>query len=92
MTTIAVLDYGSGNLHSVSRALARVGGTPLITGEPAEVGNADALVIPGVGHFGACMRAICHHGLDGIDPRLRRFRQAGVRRVRGHAGAVRRQR
>ena len=26
---------------------------------------ADALVIPGVGHFGACMRAICHHGLDG---------------------------
>ncbi len=64
MTTIAVLDYGSGNLHSVSRALARVGGTPLITGDPAEVGGADALVIPGVGHFGACMRAICHHGLD----------------------------
>ena len=27
--------------------------------------SADALVIPGVGHFGACMRAICHHGLDG---------------------------
>jgi glutamine amidotransferase len=65
VTTIAVLDYGSGNLHSVSRALARVGGTPMITGDPAEVGGADALVIPGVGHFGACMRAICHHGLDG---------------------------
>ena len=64
MTTIAVLDYGSGNLHSVSRARARVGGTPLITGDPAEVTGADALVIPGVGHFGACMRAICHHGLD----------------------------
>ena len=64
MTTIAVLDYGSGNLHSVSRALARVGGTPLITGDPAEVAGADALVIPGVGHFGACIRAICHHGLD----------------------------
>jgi glutamine amidotransferase len=65
VTTIAVLDYGSGNLHSVSRALARVGGTPLITGDPSEVGGADALVIPGVGHFGACMRALCHHGLDG---------------------------
>ena len=65
MTTIAVLDYGSGNLHSVSRALARVGGTPLITSDHAEVDHADALVIPGVGHFGACMRAICHHGLDG---------------------------
>lgn len=64
MTTIAVLDYGSGNLHSVSRALEKVGGSPLITGDPADVRDADALVIPGVGHFGACMRAICHHGLD----------------------------
>ncbi len=64
MTTIVVLDYGSGNLHSVSRALARVGGSPLITSEPGEVGNADALVIPGVGHFGACMRAIDQLGLD----------------------------
>ena len=64
MTTIAVLDYGSGNLHSVSRALARVGGTPLITRDAAQVQAADALVIPGVGHFGACMRAIRHHDLD----------------------------
>ncbi|HEY6567195.1 MAG TPA: imidazole glycerol phosphate synthase subunit HisH [Actinomycetota bacterium] len=65
MTQIAVLDYGSGNLHSVSRAIAAVGGDPLVTGEPTEVLAADALVIPGVGHVGACMRAICHHGLDG---------------------------
>lgn len=64
MPTIAVLDYGSGNLHSVSRAIARVGGDPLVTGDDAEVAASDALVIPGVGHFGACMRAICHHGLD----------------------------
>jgi imidazole glycerol-phosphate synthase subunit HisH len=64
VTTIAIVDYGSGNLHSVSRALEKVGGTPLITGDPGEVRDADALVIPGVGHFGACMRAICHHGLD----------------------------
>ena len=62
--TIAILDYGSGNLHSVSRALARVGGDPVVTGDPAAVERADALVIPGVGHFGACVRAICHHGLD----------------------------
>jgi glutamine amidotransferase len=62
--TIAVLDYGSGNLHSVSRAIARVGGDPLVTGDDDEVAASDALVIPGVGHFGACMRAICHHGLD----------------------------
>ncbi len=64
MPSIAVLDYGSGNLHSVSRAIARVGGEPLVTGEDAQVAAADALVIPGVGHFGACMRAICHRGLD----------------------------
>jgi imidazole glycerol-phosphate synthase subunit HisH len=62
--TIAVADYGSGNLHSVSRALARVGGRVLVTRDPEEIAVADALVIPGVGHFGACMRAICHHGLD----------------------------
>lgn len=64
MPTIAVLDYGSGNLHSVSRAIARVGGNPLITGDDSLIASADALVIPGVGHFGACMRALCHHGLD----------------------------
>ncbi|MEO8476224.1 MAG: imidazole glycerol phosphate synthase subunit HisH [Actinomycetota bacterium] len=72
--TIAILDYGSGNLHSVSRALAHVGGEPLVTAAPAEVATADALVIPGVGHFGACMRAICHHGLDAA---ILRFRESG---------------
>jgi glutamine amidotransferase len=72
--TIAVLDYGSGNLHSVSRALARVGGDPNVTDDAAVVAGADALVIPGVGHFGACMRAICHHGLDAA---IRDFRATG---------------
>ncbi len=62
--TIAVADYGSGNLHSVSRAIARVGGRALVTRDAAEIAASDALVIPGVGHFGACMRAICQYGLD----------------------------
>jgi glutamine amidotransferase len=61
---IAVLDYGSGNLHSVSRALAHAGGEPLVTGDPRAVARADALVIPGVGHFGHCVRAIRSKGLD----------------------------
>ena len=61
---IAILDYGSGNLHSVSRAIAAVGGEPIVTGDAEVVSRADALVIPGVGHFGQCVRAICHHGLD----------------------------
>jgi glutamine amidotransferase len=62
--TIAVLDYGSGNLHSVSRALAHAGGEPRVTGDAGEVAEADALVIPGVGHFGHCVRAIRAAGLD----------------------------
>jgi glutamine amidotransferase len=55
---IAVLDYGMGNLHSVSRAIARVGGNAMVTGDPSRVAGAAALVIPGVGHFGACVRAL----------------------------------
>jgi glutamine amidotransferase len=62
---IAVLDYGSGNLHSVSRALAHAGGEPVVTRDPARVAGADALVIPGVGHFGHCVRAIRSLDLDG---------------------------
>jgi imidazole glycerol-phosphate synthase subunit HisH len=64
--TIAILDYGSGNLHSVARAIAKVGGDPVVTADPDEVSGADAVVIPGVGHFGACMRAIADRGLDGV--------------------------
>lgn len=64
MTAIAVLDYDMGNLHSVSRAIAHVGGTPSVTGDAAEVARSDALVVPGVGAFGACMRALGRNGLD----------------------------
>jgi glutamine amidotransferase len=62
--TIAVLDYGMGNLHSVARAIAHVGGTPDVTHDDAAVASADALVIPGVGRFGACMRALAERRLD----------------------------
>jgi glutamine amidotransferase len=62
--SIAVLDYGMGNLHSVSRAIATVGGNPEMAHEPESVGTAAALVIPGVGAFGACVRALKERGLD----------------------------
>ncbi|MGH2738891.1 MAG: imidazole glycerol phosphate synthase subunit HisH [Actinomycetota bacterium] len=52
---IAVLDYGMGNLRSVAKAIQRVDGTPLVTSNPADVEQAAALVVPGVGAFGACM-------------------------------------
>src|SRR5713101_2940425 len=63
--TIAILDYGMGNLHSVSRAIAKVGGTADVTSDPEAIADAEALVIPGVGAFGACMRALTDRGLVG---------------------------
>jgi imidazole glycerol-phosphate synthase subunit HisH len=56
--TIAVLDYGSGNLRSVAHALERVGADVVVTGDHEAVMGANGLVVPGVGHFGACMDAI----------------------------------
>ena len=62
--TIAVLDYGMGNLRSVARAVAHVGGRAEVTDDAQAVRDADALVVPGVGHFGACMRNLRERGLD----------------------------
>jgi phosphoribosylformylglycinamidine (FGAM) synthase-like amidotransferase family enzyme len=55
---VVVLDYGIGNLRSVARALEHVGGEASVTGDAGEIARADALVIPGVGHVGACLRAL----------------------------------
>jgi glutamine amidotransferase len=57
-TTVAVLDYGSGNLHSVSRALTHVGAAVQVCATPGDIGGADAILVPGVGHFGQCVRAL----------------------------------
>lgn len=64
--TIAVLDYGMGNLRSVARAIEHVGGEPLVTEDPAAALGADGLVVPGVGHFGACMTNLREGGLDAV--------------------------
>lgn len=63
--TIAILDYGMGNLRSVARAIERVGGAAEVADDPGAVLRADALVVPGVGHFGACMRNLMVRRLDG---------------------------
>lgn len=52
---IAVIDYGMGNLRSVSKALELVGGQVIVTSEPADIVGADAVVLPGVGAFGHAM-------------------------------------
>lgn len=62
--TIAILDYGMGNLRSVARAIEHVGGKPEVTDDAGRALAADGLVVPGVGHFGACMRNLTERGLD----------------------------
>jgi len=53
---IALVDYGMGNLRSVEKALTRVGGEVRLVQTRAEVLAADALVLPGVGAFGDCLK------------------------------------
>jgi len=52
---IAILDYGSGNLRSALRAFEKTGRKVFLTSDPEQAAKADALVVPGVGAFGACM-------------------------------------
>jgi glutamine amidotransferase len=63
---IAVLDYGIGNLRSAEKALQKVGGDARLTRDPAFVTSADAVVLPGVGAFGACMDALRGAGLEDV--------------------------
>jgi glutamine amidotransferase len=70
---IGLVDYGMGNLRSVQKALTRVGGSVRVVTRPDEVLNADALVLPGVGAFGDCMKNLRHLGL--ADP-IRAFVQS----------------
>ncbi len=55
---IAIVDYGAGNIRSVERGLAFVGVPGTVTGDPGEIEKADAIVLPGVGAFEACMRKV----------------------------------
>ena len=75
MTRVVVLDYGSGNLRSAERALARTGADVTVTRDYAAALDADGLVVPGVGAYAACMRQL--HAVRGgtlIWDRLRRKR------------------
>jgi glutamine amidotransferase len=55
---IAVVDYGIGNLRSAQKALEHAGARASLTADPAEIGRAAGVVLPGVGAFGACMAAL----------------------------------
>ncbi|WP_018297036.1 imidazole glycerol phosphate synthase subunit HisH [Corynebacterium lubricantis] len=76
---VAVLDYGSGNLRSVQRALEHVGVNVEVTADPKLATEADGLVVPGVGAYAACMK-----GLNEINgARIIGQRLAGSRPVLG---------
>ena len=63
---IAVLDYGIGNLRSAQKALERVGADAVLTADASVAVSADAVVLPGVGAFGACMNALRAAGLESV--------------------------
>lgn len=60
----AIVDYGVGNLKSVSNAMAYIGQKTLVTGDPAELERADAVILPGVGAFPDAADKLRQTGLD----------------------------
>jgi imidazole glycerol-phosphate synthase subunit HisH len=85
--TVAVVDYGSGNLHSAAKALERAArdvglDQPIIvTDDPAAVARADRVVLPGVGAFADCRR-----GLDAVDGMVAALEEAVRRKGRPFFG------
>jgi len=71
---IALIDYGSGNLRSVSKALQREGADVNLVDAPEELAKADAVVLPGVGAFGDCVRNLQERTL--WDP-IRKWLESG---------------
>lgn len=63
---IAIIDYGMGNLHSVSKAVERLGYEAVITADPQVIMDADGAILPGVGAFGDAMQNLRDTGLDAV--------------------------
>lgn len=85
--SVAIVDYGSGNLHSAAKAFERaardsgIGETIVVTRKPAEVASADRVVLPGVGAFADCRR-----GLDAVDGMVAALEEAVRHRGRPFFG------
>lgn len=60
---VHVVDYGVGNLHSVSRAVEKVGGIAQLTSDPALLKSAERIILPGVGAFKPCIDTLRESGL-----------------------------
>jgi glutamine amidotransferase len=85
--TVAVVDYGSGNLHSAAKAFERAAHDAgldqpiIVTDDPAAVARADRVVLPGVGAFADCRR-----GLDAVDGMVAALEEAVRRKGRPFFG------
>ena len=62
--SIAVIDYGAGNLKSVTKAFRHLGFSCQIVSDPVELECFDAMILPGVGAFPKCMEALRRNGMD----------------------------
>ncbi len=62
--SVAIINYGIGNLRSVEKAFAATGHQALITNDEDEIRKAEKLVLPGVGAFAKCMEALSSRGFD----------------------------
>lgn len=75
MGTVAVIDYGAGNLHSVRHALELVGGEVIVTSRPDDLCDAERIVLPGVGAFGECAAGLRAAGF--VEPLEEHVRRRG---------------
>ena len=64
--SVAIIDYGVGNLRSVEKAFAATGCEAIVSGDESVLRKAERLVLPGVGAFAACMKALKERGFDGL--------------------------
>jgi len=64
VSQVAIIDYAVGNLRSVEKAFAATGCEAIVSSEEKVLRAAERLVLPGVGAFGACMRALSERGFD----------------------------
>ncbi len=64
--SIAVIDYGMGNLHSAVKGLEKAGAAAYVAKAPSDAEDADGLVLPGVGNFGRCMENLRSTSFDGL--------------------------
>jgi glutamine amidotransferase len=72
---VAIIDYGVGNLRSVEKAFEAAGCEAVVTSDARVLEEAKRLVLPGVGAFGACVRALVERGFDEL---VRKQSAAGV--------------